>query len=97
MITSQGMWDALFEDQAARAPCGFYRVRTERRGAWRPARIEKTVAVDPDTGEQLDRSPVKTATIAGEPADIGQVATFGEAITESEYLYLMAMEEINAE
>jgi len=97
MITSQDMWDALLDEQASLAPCGFYRVRTERRGPWRPARINKTVANDPLTGEVLDRSPTKTATIAGEPADVGQVATFGEQITETEYLYLMAMEEINAE
>lgn len=96
-LTAQDMWDSLFEDKAAEAACGAYRVRTERRGKWRPARIEMTVARDPLTGETLDRSPRKTATIAEEPADIGQVATFGEPITEAEYAYLMLMEMMDAE
>lgn len=97
ILTSQDMWDVLFEDQARDAPCGYYRVRTERRGPWRPALIQMTVARDPVTGEELDRSPRKTALIAGEQADVGQVATFGERITKSEYLYLEMMEELNAE
>lgn len=74
---------------------GFYRRRLVKDGPLVAVRIEHSVARDPVTGEQLDRSPVWLAWCNGGEVDVFDVwpGCSGEPITEDEYRYLLSLKE----
>lgn len=72
---------------------GFFAVRMVKGGPRVAARIVRSVATDPMTGETLDRSPVTWAEIAGKPVEVDRVWMFGEVIDEAEYRRLTAVAE----
>ena len=73
------------------AECGFYRVRLVKNGPYVPARIWRSVATDPVTGETLDRSPILMGELAGEPVEPHALwrSCMGRAISEQEYQFLL--------
>ena len=70
---------------------GWFRLRLVCGGPWVAARIYWSVAKDPVTGEQLDRSPVMLGEIMGKPISPIELwpRVAGHRITEQEYQYLM--------
>ncbi len=76
---------------------GFYRFRRVKGGPWVAAEITFGPAVDPVTGETLDRSPrfdvrVSGAAVTGPEAKwmLDRVHHWGQPITESEHALLCA-------
>jgi hypothetical protein len=71
---------------------GFYRTKLHRNGPFVAARIWRSVAKDPVTGETLDRSPVLLAELDGQSidADVLWPSVAGRSITEAEYRFLKA-------
>lgn len=74
-----------------RPEVGFFKVRMVRGGPHVPARIWRSVATDPVTGEVLDRSPLLMGELAGEPVDPFSLwrSCMGRAISEQEYQFLL--------
>lgn len=71
---------------------GFYRTKLVRGGPWVPVRIWYGPSRDPETGEELDRSPYWQAECNGKEADALELWTWvaGREIPEAEYLFMMA-------
>lgn len=78
---------------------GFYRTKLAKGAAWVPARIWLGVAIDPVTGESMDRSPMLCAEVNGRYVDPYEVwpSLVGQPITEAEFKYLTANAEWCAE
>lgn len=71
---------------------GHYFTRQVKGGPRVPARIWRSVASDPVTGEKLDRSPVMQAEVGGTPCDPYALwpRVCGQAITKAEFDFLTA-------
>ncbi|OAN53860.1 hypothetical protein A6A04_13285 [Paramagnetospirillum marisnigri] len=78
---------------------GYYFTRHVRGGPRIPARIWRSIATDPVTGETLDRSPLLQAEIGGSPCDPNVIwpRVCGQEITKAEFDYLTAEAEWCAE
>jgi hypothetical protein len=78
---------------------GFFKIKLVRGGPYVAARLEFGPGVDPETGEELDRSYMWTATVAGkvprlpspDPVKAGAMNVWlhGIEITEADYRYLI--------
>lgn len=68
---------------------GYY--ETKRRDGWVPIRIAFEVSTDPQTGEELDRSPQWVADINGVSSDVSEVwpECSGRVITREQYLKML--------
>lgn len=75
-----------------RPEVGYFRIKQVRGGPWIAARIYRSVARDPDTGELLDRSPVMLAELNGKFVDAYDLwpRVAGNNISEAEYKFLRA-------
>ena len=73
---------------------GYFKVRMghtkSRRVIWGPARIERPIPTDPETGEVLDRQPALVATIDGEEVGMDRVWLSAFEVHKAEYDYLLA-------
>lgn len=78
---------------------GFYRTKLVKGGPWVPVRIWYGPPLDPETGEELDRSPRWQALVNGEevdgPNEVEWVWVWcsNKGITEAEYRYMLAKKE----
>lgn len=70
---------------------GFYRAKLVRGGPWVAVRIWHGPPLDPDTGEELDRSWRWQAERNGEPCEVWRVWPYcaGEPIDKAEHDYLL--------
>lgn len=75
---------------ASRPEPGFFKTRLVRGGPYVPARIFREPAVDPLTGEVMERPCLLQAEIAGRACDPERVWHFAWPIEEAEYRYLVA-------
>lgn len=71
---------------------GWFRTRLVKGGPLVPARIWRSVATDPLTGEALDRSPILQAEINGKPIDPYELwpRVADRRITEAEFKFMTA-------
>lgn len=69
---------------------GFYRVRMVRNGPWVPVRIWRGPPIDPDTGEELDRSWRYFAERDGKLVEVDRVWPWcgRHPISEQEFQFL---------
>jgi hypothetical protein len=69
---------------------GLYKLRLARNAPWLPTRIWMAPAVDPLTGEQIDRPSVLSCTVAGKDSDPywAWTSCAGHPIDAEEYRYL---------
>lgn len=99
--TTQFLYGTARSDLRSNAPRvdlpvpGHYRRRLVKSGPYVPIKIEYSVARDPDTGEQLDRSPMWIAYLNGELVDVFSVwpECSGSPIDEAEYKFLLTVKE----
>ena len=70
---------------------GFFKMRAYSRGPWVPATIYRPLAIEPWTGEIMDRWPQLMAEKNGKEIPVEEVWTWGTQITEDEYKWLRAM------
>lgn len=74
---------------------GYFKVRfgrtKSRRVIWGPARIERPIPMDPDTGEILDRFPPLFASINGREVGMDRVWMSGYEITRDEWKWLTVL------
>lgn len=64
---------------------GLYRRKLVKGGPWVPVVIWRPPAIDPDTGEQLERSTMLTAWEDGRNVDPFQIWPYLHPISEAEY------------
>lgn len=72
---------------------GYYRTRLVRGGPFVPVKIWHGPPHDPETGEELDRSPRWQALVNGEERDAREIWNWcaDKPISESEYRYMLAV------
>lgn len=75
----------------SRPVAGHYRLRSGRGTPWQPVRISEVPALDPETGEPMDRPIVLEARVGIDAADLYEtwIRCCSNAITPEEYEHML--------
>lgn len=86
----------MFDERIINRPRpGYFKIRAARRSKhWLPARIERHLPMDPETGEILERAQPLVAYLSDKEADLDHVWIWGREITRDEYEWLTALHAI---